>query len=59
MIAKAKKAYRDRITGRYVLEGDTVELSDERAAELAKGGFVSTPEKDAKQPKGQFAKKGA
>ncbi len=58
MIAKVKKAYRDRITGRYVLEGDTVELPDERAAELAKGGFVSTPEEDARKPKGPFAKKG-
>lgn len=40
MKASVKRAYTDRITGEIHLKGETVELTDERAEELARGGFV-------------------
>lgn len=51
MRCRVKRAYRDRLTGRYVLEGDTVELKADRARELAKGGFVEPPAKAPAKPK--------
>lgn len=40
MKASVIRAYTDRLTGEIHLEGDIVELTSERAEELAAGGFV-------------------
>lgn len=44
MKANVVKAYTDRITGELHLKGETVDLSDERAAELSELGFVEVAE---------------
>lgn len=53
--AKVVKAYTDRLTGTVRVPGDSVELTDERAAELSAGGFVELSAQEA-APVGQPVK---
>lgn len=40
MKCKAIKHYTDKLTGKSIWAGDLVELADDRAKTLIKGGFV-------------------
>lgn len=51
MKASVKRAYTDRITGEIHLKGETVELTAERADELARGGFVEAAAQETGEPK--------
>ncbi len=61
MKAKVIKAYTDRLDGVVRLPGESVELSEARAAELAAGGYVETvaaakaPEKAGKPDYGSMS----
>lgn len=61
MKAKVTKAYTDRLDGAVRLPGESVELSEARAAELAAGGYVEVetaaapPEKAEKPDYGSMA----
>ena len=57
MKASVKRAYTDRITGEIHLKGETVELTDERAEELARGGFVEVAAQEAGEPKAAARKR--
>lgn len=47
MKALVIKAYTDRLDGKVHFSGETVELTDARAAELSKGGYVEVQETKA------------
>lgn len=56
MKAEVITAYTDRFTYNVHYRGETVELSEERAKELAAGGFVKL-EQAKKAPRRRAAKK--
>ena len=49
--AKVIDIYKDRVDGVIHRVGDTIELTEARLAELAKGGFVEPDEQPANPPK--------
>ncbi len=61
MKAKVTKAYTDRLDGAVRLPGESVELSEARAAELVAGGYVEvetaavSPEKAEKPDYGSMS----
>ncbi len=50
MKASVTKAYTDRETGIVHCPGESVDLSEARAAELAQGGYVEPAKAPAKKP---------